>query len=33
VLFRSPVKVQQEFPQLPAVEAYDDLLARFIDEL
>ena len=33
VLFRAPVKVQHEFPQLPAVDAYDDLLARFVDEL
>ncbi len=33
VLFRSPTKVQREFPELPAVEAYDDLLALFVAEL
>jgi phosphoserine/homoserine phosphotransferase len=33
VLFRSPAKVQHEFPQLPAVEAYDDLLALLVAQL
>jgi phosphoserine/homoserine phosphotransferase len=33
VLFRSPAKVQHEFPQLPAVDSYDDLLARLVAEL
>ncbi len=27
-LFRSPARVQEEFPQLPAVEDFDDLLQR-----
>ena len=26
-LFHSPANVQAEFPQLPALDAYDDLLA------
>jgi phosphoserine/homoserine phosphotransferase len=30
VLFRSPANVQAEFPQFPAVEAYDDLLALLL---
>lgn len=30
ILFRAPVNVIQEFPQFPAVEAYDDLKREFI---
>ena len=33
VLFRSPAKVQREFPHLPAIETYDDLLALLVAEL
>lgn len=32
-LFRSPANVQAEFPQLPALEAYDDLLAAITAHL
>jgi phosphoserine/homoserine phosphotransferase len=32
-LFRSPPNVQAEFPRFPAVEAYDDLLGRILDQL
>lgn len=32
-LFRSPPNVQAEFPQFPAVEDYDDLLTRVLDQL
>ncbi len=30
VLFRSPPNVREEFPQLPAVEAYDELLSTLL---
>jgi phosphoserine/homoserine phosphotransferase len=32
-LFRAPANVRAEFPQFPAMEEYDDLLARFVDLL
>lgn len=32
-LFRSPERVQQEFPHFPALEHYDDLLERLSDAL
>lgn len=32
-LFHSPANVQAEFPQLPALETYDDLLERITAEL
>jgi phosphoserine/homoserine phosphotransferase len=31
ILFRSPAKVQREFPQFPAVESYGDLLALVLE--
>ena len=30
-LFRSPDNVQAEFPQFPALEAYDELLGRLAE--
>jgi len=32
-LFRSPARVQAEFPQFPALESYDELLARITELL
>lgn len=32
ILFRSPERVQREFPALPAVEEYDDLLALLLTD-
>jgi len=32
-LFHSPANVVAEFPQLPALDAFDDLLARITAEL
>ena len=32
VLFRAPAKVQHEFPNFPAVERYDELLALLLQE-
>lgn len=32
-LFRSPANVMEEFPQFPALDAYDDLLGRITDLL
>ena len=33
VLFRSPAKVQAEFPQFTAVDEYEDLMSIILDEL